>query len=93
VKHVMGRHQDAHMSASIFPSRMDSGKEYLNLLLTVISDDVLIIGISGMDKTLIAKAVYNQNFLRFERQQFPFQCKHNCRRTRWTTCFTKTFPF
>jgi hypothetical protein len=70
VKHVMGRHQDAHMSASIFPPRMDSGKEYLNLLLTVISDDVLIIGICGMDKTSIAKAVYNQNFLRFEGSSF-----------------------
>jgi hypothetical protein len=70
VKHIMGRHQDAHMSASIFPPRIDSGIEYLNLLLTVISDDVLIIGICGMDKTSIAKTVYNQNFLRFEASSF-----------------------
>ena len=58
------------MSASIFPPRIDSGIEYLNLLLTVISDDVLIIGICGMDKTSIAKTVYNQNFLRFEASSF-----------------------
>jgi hypothetical protein len=70
VKHIMGRHQDAHMSASIFPPRKDSGIEYLNLLLSVISDDVLIIGIYGMDKTSIAKTVYNQNFRSFEGSSF-----------------------
>ncbi|KAJ7961789.1 TMV resistance protein N [Quillaja saponaria] len=70
VKHVLGRRQDAHMSASIFPPRIEVAKEYLNLLLSVISDDVLVIGIWGMDKTTIAKAVYNQNFERFEASSF-----------------------
>ena len=70
MKHIMDRHQDAHMNVSIFPPGMDSGKEYLNLLLSVISDDVLIIGICGMGKTTIAKAVYDQNFQRFEGSSF-----------------------
>lgn len=58
------------MSVSIFPPRLDAGKEYMNSLLSVISDDVLIIGICGMDKTAVAKDAYDQNFRRFESSSF-----------------------
>lgn len=62
------RRQDAHMSLHLQPT-IDSGKDYLNHLLSVVSDDILIIGIYGISnigKTNIAKAVYNQNFLKFD---------------------------
>ncbi|KAL6136415.1 hypothetical protein ACLB2K_061710 [Fragaria x ananassa] len=66
VKHALSRYQDAHLSVSIFPPRLDAGKEYMNSLLGVISDDILIIGICGIDKT----ETYDQNFHRFESSSF-----------------------
>ncbi|KAK9943782.1 hypothetical protein M0R45_009379 [Rubus argutus] len=70
VKHVLSRYQDAHLSVSIFPPRLDAGKEYINLLLSVISDDILIIGICGTNKTAVAEDAYDQNFRRFESSSF-----------------------
>ncbi|KAJ7950631.1 putative Disease resistance protein family [Quillaja saponaria] len=70
MKHILSRRQDTHMCASIFPPRIEAAKEYLNLLLSVISDDVLIVGIWGMDKTNVAKSIYNQNLERFEASCF-----------------------
>ncbi|XP_004304955.1 PREDICTED: TMV resistance protein N-like [Fragaria vesca subsp. vesca] len=70
VKHVLSRYQDAHLSVSIFPPRLDAGKEYMNSLLGVISDDILIIGICGIDKTDLAQEAYDQNFHRFESSSF-----------------------
>ncbi|KAF3457911.1 hypothetical protein FNV43_RR02572 [Rhamnella rubrinervis] len=48
IKHIKSRRQDAHMSLTLQPKEIDSGKDYLNLLLSVISDDVLVIGIYGI---------------------------------------------
>ncbi|KAK2965380.1 hypothetical protein RJ640_024122 [Escallonia rubra] len=70
VSQIISRRQDAHMGVSIFPHRMDDTKEYLNLLLSVVSNDVLIIGLCGIDKAHIATAVYNQNYLRFDASSF-----------------------
>ncbi|KAK2969876.1 hypothetical protein RJ640_024126 [Escallonia rubra] len=70
VRQIISRRQDAHMGVSIFPHRMDDTKEYLNLLLSVVSNDVLIIGLCGIDKAHIATAVYNQNYLRFDASSF-----------------------
>lgn len=42
----------------------------MNSLLRVISDDVLIIGICGMDKTAVAKDAFVQNSDRFESRGF-----------------------
>lgn len=70
VKHIMSRRQDAHMNASIFPPRREVAEEYLNLLLSVVSDDILVIGLCGVDMTNIAKAIYNKNFTRFEYSSF-----------------------
>ncbi|KAL6135689.1 hypothetical protein ACLB2K_067915 [Fragaria x ananassa] len=70
LKHVLSRYQDAHLSVSIFPPRLDAGKEYMNSLLGVISDDILIIGICGIDKTDLAQEAYDQNFHRFESSSF-----------------------
>ncbi|KAL5543023.1 hypothetical protein UlMin_010733 [Ulmus minor] len=79
INQISCRRQDAHMSLHL-QLEIDDGKKYLNLskeyldlFLSVISDDVHIIGIYGKrdsEKTNIAKAVYNQNFLRFEGSSF-----------------------
>lgn len=58
------------MSASIFPQRKEAAKDYLNLLLSAVSDDILIIGVWGVEKTNTAKAVYNQNLERFRYSSF-----------------------
>lgn len=59
------------MTVSIFPPTMEAGKEYINLLSSGISDDILVIGIcGGMDKTAIARDLYNRNFHSFEASSF-----------------------
>ncbi|XP_050380010.1 disease resistance protein RPV1-like [Argentina anserina] len=70
VKHVMSRYQEAHLSVTIFPPRLDAGIEYMNSLLGVISDDILIIGICGIERTDLAQDAYDQNFHRFEGSSF-----------------------
>lgn len=82
IKHIKSRRQDAHMSLALQPKEIDSGKDYLNLLLSVISDDVLVIGIYGIMEghlsntstitatSSIARDVYNLNFHRFEGSSF-----------------------
>lgn len=61
------------MCLHLRPQTDDDGRDYLNLLLSAISDDILVIGLYGMDKlgkTNIAKAVYNKNFLSFQGSSF-----------------------
>lgn len=83
IKHIKSRCQDAHMSLTLQPKEIDSGKDYLNLLLSVISDDVLVIGIYGImgghssnttststTTSSIARDVYDLNFLKFEGSSF-----------------------
>lgn len=71
IKHIISRRQDAHMSLTLQPTETITGKDYLNLLLSVISDDVLVIGIYGTPSiSSIARDVYNHNFLRFDGSSF-----------------------
>lgn len=61
------------MSLTLQPELQDDGTKSLNHLLSVFSQDVLIIGIYGSNKlrqTGIAKSVYNQNFIQFEGSSF-----------------------
>ncbi|XP_062107996.1 disease resistance protein RPV1-like isoform X2 [Humulus lupulus] len=69
VSQISCRRQEAHMCLHLRPQTDDYGKDYLNLLLSAMSDDVLVIGLHGtnnLGKTDIAKAAYNKNFLRFK---------------------------
>ncbi|XP_030507659.2 disease resistance protein RPV1 [Cannabis sativa] len=69
VSQISCRRQEAHMCLDLRPQNDDYGKDYLNLLLTAMSDDVLVIGLHGtnnLGKTNIAKAAYNKNFLSFQ---------------------------
>lgn len=72
ISQISRRRQDAHMYLHLQPT-MDSGKDYLNHLLSIAADDILIIGIYGISnigKTNLAKAVYNQNLYGFDGSSF-----------------------
>lgn len=83
VEDILNKRTPTNLNISIYPIRYDNLDEYLNLFMQVGRDYVLIGGIcgpSGMGKTSIAEAIYNQIFFTFEGSSFLENVGQNSRK-------------
>ncbi|XP_054782827.1 disease resistance protein RPV1-like [Prosopis cineraria] len=73
VEDIVNKRIPTNLSISIYPLRYDTIHQYLNMFLQVGMHDVLVVGIcgeSGMGKTVIARAIYDQISFTFEGSSF-----------------------
>lgn len=83
VEEIVNKRTPTNLHISIYPIRYDILDEYLNLFTRVGRDYVLIVGIcgpSGMGKTSIAEAIYEQIFYTFEGSSFLENVGQNSRK-------------